>query len=168
MFAVTVNINQLEKLRSIVGGMAKLTDANITKITGFQFKKETVDTIKASRSPTGVKWIPIRNRVGKPLIDTGKLIAGIDYIPTNSKAGNLVSTRQYSEVHNFGKTIFAKTQRGMIFKVLGTGGKQIWVRAQKVVVPPRVFMVASGIPSAWQKRAAITVTEYAKAQVDAI
>jgi phage gpG-like protein len=110
---------------------------------------------RGSMSPHGMPWLPLKTRVGKPLLDTGRLRRSILYVADN--AGVEIGTNlKYAPVHQFGATIIPKNGPFLAFKVFKATAGEHFVLAKKVTVPARPFMPISkdgalDLPPAWSR-----------------
>lgn len=111
----------------------------------------TVNNVKlgfrASKTPHGSPWLPLKVRAGKPLLDNGILRNSITHRATATVAEvgtNLI----YGPIHQFGGTITAKNAPFLVFKV--PGGIAI---KKSVNIPARPFLPISqkgpDMPDSW-------------------
>jgi phage virion morphogenesis protein len=104
--------------------------ASLVVSTQMRFEREI--------SPEGTAWPPSMRAViegGRTLTDTARLLQSITHIASDS--GVEVGTNVlYAAIHQFGGTIQAKTDKGLVFR--GAAGQ--WVRKRQVTIPPRPFV----------------------------
>lgn len=108
-------------------------------------------------------WAPLKYRKGKTLVDEGHLKRAVT---SRSAArvyerGFVISTKPSmgersvanAGTHQYGRTIKAKTAKGMRFRVGGTSRTNgpTWVRAQTVTIPKRQFMPEGELGPRWAK-----------------
>lgn len=111
--------------------------------------------------PYDVPWAPLTYRSGKPLVDEGHLERAITgpQAKTVTPQGFVISTRGMrtfpsvanAMTHFRGRTINAKTAKGMRFRYGGTSRTNgpNWARAQSVTIPKRQFMPEGTMGSRW-------------------
>lgn len=140
---VLAKLEQLKAQGSNFGGpMAVIGRKVKTKIDlGF----------RASVTPWGAPWAPLKIRSGQPLRDTGRLQRSITY--RTGKQGDeayvdVGTNVAFAQVHQYGATIEPKTAKLLSFMTpLGRAF------AKKVVIPSRPFMPIKGdalaLPPAW-------------------
>lgn len=111
---------------------------------------------KASKSPHGETWRPLKMRDGQPLRDTRRLQSSIG-ANVNGDGVDIGTNVLYARTHHFGAVIVPKAarwnERARKFLAFQVGGRTIFARS--VTIPARPFMPvnASGqldLPAAWQ------------------
>lgn len=119
-------INQLTSLRQGVVYKAPL----MRQIAGTMQTAVDLNFAAGGRP----KWLGLKARQGKPLIDSGELRNSINARWDNDYA--IVGTNlPYAALHHFGGTVKAKRAKYLKFKV---GDK--WVQKKQVAIPARPFM----------------------------
>ena len=122
-----------------------------SKLAGDVIIQQIKQGFDAGTTPGGIAWKPIKNRVGKPLVNTGKLRNGFKKVV---KGRIITITNQHigAATHNEGAIRHAKRAPFMVFKVMGRT-----VRAKKVVIPKRQFIPLNGepFPSQWARQVEI-------------
>lgn len=89
---------------------------------------------RASRSPAGVPWLPLKVRQGQPLVDTGRLRRSITR--QSDQQGVTIGTNlKYAPVHQYGAHIVPKTKPFLVFKTPSG-----YAKVKEVNVPARPFM----------------------------
>lgn len=96
------------------------------------------------RDPYGAPWKQTL-RGGKILRDTGGLRGSL-HRSRNSNSFTIGFAKMYAAVHQYGATIKAKTERGLLFKI----GKR-WARKRSVRIDARPMIPSGsrGLPAAW-------------------
>lgn len=128
--------------------------AHYGKLAGDVIIQQIKQGFDNSATPGGIAWKPIKNRVGKPLVNTGKLRNGFK-LAVNGQSIRISNAHIGAATHNEGKTIHVRKAAWMLFTVMGKR-----VRAKKVVIPQRQFMPLNGeqFPSRWVKQIEIITT----------
>ncbi len=122
-------------------------------------RESTLERFRQSRGPSGKKWktsIRAATTGGKTLIDTAQLRNSIK--SRSDETGFAVGTNvKHGATHQFGepgRTIRAKTSRGLRFQV---GGKWVTKKQVKVKIPARPFL---GLSSEDMDEIKATVEEF--------
>lgn len=102
---VTFDSTKLRDLKRAIRGLGTpsfRTDANrLCAVTALSMIEEG---FSASKDPYGNPWRPLKDRVGLPLLDTGRLRSS--YSTRADSTGFTVSTNvAYAAIHNFGGTV---------------------------------------------------------------
>lgn len=97
---------------------------------------------REGRDPYGNPWSPPKFRIGKPLLDTGRLRSSFaaQITPTGFRIGSNV---KYANVHQYGAVIRPKAARALRFP-LGKGKGAKIAFAQKVTIPQRQMVPERG------------------------
>jgi phage gpG-like protein len=115
-----------------------------------QLGEECVDLIKAEHDagedPYGTKWVEKADGTDSHLASSGNLKSGWHITQADAGSVTVAPTAFYASVHQGGKTIRAKTAKGLRFKV---GGH--WVRRNSVYIPARPMVPDNrGLPDEWR------------------
>jgi len=110
---------------------------------GRVLKARIQEGFRASVSPYGVPWAPLKSRAGQPLLDSGQLMNSIDY-RIEGDAVEVGTNKPYAPVHQFGATIEAAPGRALRFMV---NGKPVFVK--RVTIPARPMFPLDGLPDPW-------------------
>lgn len=104
---------------------------------GQMLINSTQHRFEAERAPDGNPWpksIRVLVEGGSTLRDSGQLYQSISKEPLAN--GVAVGTNKiYAAIHQFGGTITAKTDAGLMFKIGGN-----FIRKQSVTIPARPFL----------------------------
>ncbi len=126
-------LGQLQRAIEAAANARPLFDevgASLVVSTQMRFERE--------QSPEGAKWPASLRAIvegGRTLTDTARLQQSITH--EASDTGVAVGTNLlYAAVHQFGATITAKTEKGLVWK--GAGGQ--WFRKDSVTIPARPFI----------------------------
>lgn len=104
---------------------------------GAMLVVSTQQRFEAERDPQGNPWPPsirVLTEGGRTLRDSGRLLASITYEP-HPDGVEVGSNAIQAAVHQFGATIHAKTDAGLVFKV-----GDHFVRKDSVTIPQRAFL----------------------------
>lgn len=112
---------------------------------------------RSGRDPYGTPWRPLKFRSGQPLRDTGQLANSIGF-DADADSVTIGTNVRTAPVHQFGATIEAgkpphigldgKMTKGSPVLIFRAGGGVIY--AKRVVIPPRPFLPAQGLPDEWE------------------
>ncbi|MFC0309465.1 phage virion morphogenesis protein [Gallibacterium trehalosifermentans] len=131
---IKIKVNDAEQL---INQFSQLENAIVNKAPLMQQLAGTMQTAVDRNFAAGgrPKWLGLKARQGKPLIDSGELRNSIQQAWGNDYA--MVGTNlPYAALHHFGGTITAKRAPYLKFKV---GDK--WVQKKQVTIPARPFML---------------------------
>lgn len=122
-------------------------------VIGRKLKTRILLGFRSSTSPWGDPWLPLQYRVGKPLQDTGRLMASINY-QVGAQAGqphvDIGTNVDYARVHQFGATIEIPARSQRVYRSLLKNGD--FARGAKFVKKDKTNF------SSWATMAAYTVT----------
>lgn len=104
---------------------------------------------RLSRSPWGDSWKPITYRQGKPLRDTGRLLASITHNAINGSVSiGTDGDIPYAKIHQFSGVITPRTAKTLRFFI----GNRI-IFTDRVVIPARPYLpIRNGVidlPQSW-------------------
>lgn len=131
---IKIEVNNAEQL---INQLSQLKDGIVYKAPLMRQLAGTMKTAVDRNFAAGgrPKWLGLKARQGKPLIDSGELRNSIQQTWDNDYA--IVGTNlPYAALHHFGGTISAKRAKYLKFKV---GDK--WVQKKHVTIPARPFML---------------------------
>lgn len=139
MAGVSIKVVGAEQaaLQARAAAARALDPAPVWDEIGAMLTVSTRRRFEEERDPAGTPWPrSIRTLIegGKTLSDTGRLAGSLTHEVIGD--GVMVGTDVlYAAVHQFGATITAKTDQGLMFRI----GDQ-FVRKQSVTIPQRAFL----------------------------
>lgn len=169
MIRIDAKLVRLGEARAILAGLRELGEdpQPLLATAGAILENSTRERFRTSRGPGGIPWAPTwrqrfqaapgtgkrgkptrkdpRNPMGpnpggKPLIDTGGLLASVTHrvSPRRVEIGIIAKTRsaKFAYVHQFGATIVPRRAEFLVFT--GPDGHKIF--ANKVTIPARPFL----------------------------
>jgi phage virion morphogenesis protein len=104
---------------------------------------KTQNRFDTGTAPGGSKWpasLRAKNFGGKTLVDSARLYQSITH---NASANGVEvgSNVEYAAIHQFGGTIYAKTEKGLNWRYNKSGAnKPSWARKMSVTIPARPFL----------------------------
>lgn len=133
-------------MSGVTGSFAEL-DAlakKIASVDGAEFRRGFTNALGAAaishldeqfdkaKDPYGNPWLPLKQRQGKPLSDTGRLASSYTHheIPNGFRIETVVA---YAATHQYGATIVPVVAKRLAWKVRGGG----WRTSMKSVIPKR-------------------------------
>lgn len=150
------------KIGGLIRGMNQLispaAQAELAQRLGATAQKLVADEFRHSKDPYGKAWKPLALRVGKPLLDTGRMRNSVTTQPYG-RGFRLTIATQYAGTHQYGATITPKNPGGSLrFKVesraKGRKTTSRWFFLKKAVIPRRQMIPMSstgGLGPIWGK-----------------
>ena len=132
---------------------------------GGELLKRVLLGFRNSQTPYGVPWAPLKNRNGKPLIDTRRLERSISY-ESNADSISIGTNVIYAAVQNFGYTFNRAARSQHAYFKQGKDGtignrfvkkhhsnfaQRVTIGEHKVTIPARQFFPDSTLPPDWQR-----------------
>lgn len=159
--SVTGSFRELELLRQRIASIAGTQfQFEMSERLAWEARQQADIGFKRGIDPYDNPWEPLKYRTGKPLDDEGHLRRTITGPARVTPQGFVISTRgggafasvRYADTHYRGRTIRAKTAKGMRFRTGGTSrlNGPIWARAQVVTIPKRQFMPEGYLGPRWR------------------
>lgn len=97
----------LRGLRDRLAGMSGPPfRARLSQLCAAAALKLVADEFRGSHAPDGARWVPLKSRHGKPLLNTGRLRASFATVPT-ADGFRIWTTVTYAGYHQFGTGTYA-------------------------------------------------------------
>ncbi len=149
-FAAVAKLVQSFKALAGEGTEAALYKHNLFKQCAEGARHALDDEFIYSRDPYGNPWKPLSMRVGKPLVDTGRLASSWTYRVT-AKGFSIETNVAYAATHQYGAVILPVVAKRLAWQVRGS---KRWHFSMKSTIPKRQMIPQSdtgGIGDTWQR-----------------
>lgn len=140
MSTITIEIHS-EKLTALLARLARGVE-DLTPVmgdVGDALLRHIRDCFEGSTDPVDNPWKPLKQRKGKPLVDTGALVRSVVRRAVTANSVTVGTKLAYAAVQNFG----------------GKAG-----RNHATTIPARPFMPTATLPVAWEHEISLIITRH--------